>query len=439
MGCGGGDTTQAEEPIVSAGTSGSSGQSGSGASGQAGSGPKAGSSGQGGAAGSTAGTSSAGGSGGAQAGAGGTSTAGSAGNSTGGVGGTTVTGGSAGVGGSVSLGGSAGVSGSSGQGGSAGSGEETLCPAPPTCDLAPPNPGPKRAWNHSIVSAATAALGSPNHRGRDLFLTPGDEQWIIGKFAYGLNDKDIKEEEVDLYLLRDCTTWEKLGTSITTADTKHPTQEGVEDSGGRVYFRIPNAKKLGPGLHRVHMVVAGDLTTADLYLEVVDKNQPIFVSDVDGTLTTSENVEFTALLQGELPDTHIDAPQALGRLAEKGYHPMYLTARPEWLTQRTRDFMKARGFPPGIIHTTTTLTGNIGGGAATFKSNELAMLAQKGLVPSWVFGNTETDAQAYDNAKINPIDHRVFYQYTDTVYGGRRIEEYTELLGDFGLLPKVCK
>jgi phosphatidate phosphatase PAH1 len=187
------------------------------------------------------------------------------------------------------------------------------------------------------------------------------------------------------------------------------------------------------------MVVAGDLTTTDLYLQVVEPGTPIFVTDVDGTLTTSENVEFVKLLQGTLPDAHVDANKALSALAEKGYRPMYMTARPEFLVERTREFVKARGLPFGLVHTTTTLTGALGGNAVEYKTGELKMLADRGLVPSWVFGNKESDAEAYHNGNVQPMNQRVFYQFTDAAFGGRRIEAYTELLGEIGALPGACK
>jgi hypothetical protein len=397
--------------------------------------------------GGTAGTSGAGGSKGGAGGAGG-SASGSGGSdagqggSEGGSGGSNAgAGGSAaGSGGSAGEGG-AGAGGSAGQGGAGegGAGGEKPCEALPPCEGPAPDPGPKRKWNHT-TSSITSTLGSPNHRGRDLFLTPGQDQWIIGKFAYGLNDKDIKDEEVDVYLQRGCSgPWEKLITTKTTDDKKHPTVEGVEDSGGRIYYKIPPEKALGMGLHRVHMVVAGDLTTTDLFLQVVEPGTPIFVSDVDGTLTTSENVEFVKLLQGTLPDAHVDAGEALSLLASKGYRPMYMTARPEFLVQRTREFVKARGLPFGLVHTTLTLTGALGGTAVEYKSGELKMLADRGLVPSWAFGNKESDAEAYNNGNLQPLNQRVFYQFTDSKFGGRRIEAYTELLGEFAALPPACK
>jgi hypothetical protein len=307
----------------------------------------------------------------------------------------------------------------------------------PRCDAPPPDPGPRRPWVHTF--SAVWATGFANHRGRDLFLVPGEAQWIIGKLAYGLNDKDIKDEDVDIWLNRGCaTSWEKLATVRSTNDGAHATVEGVEDSGGRVYYQIPASKTLGPGRHRVRLVVAGDLTATELFLDVVPRNTPLFVSDVDGTLTTSETAEVPALLTGALPDAHPDAAAALTLLANRGYRAMYVTARPEQLVQRTRDFVAAKGFPPGIVHTTMSLTGANGSAAITYKTNELAMLAGKGLKPAWDFGNTETDAAAYENGGIQPKSHRIFFQFTDAAHGGRRIEAYSELLGEFGALPNVC-
>ncbi|HSN99080.1 MAG TPA: hypothetical protein VLS89_12375, partial [Candidatus Nanopelagicales bacterium] len=337
--------------------------------------------------------------------------------------------------------GAGGMGGAGGGGGSGGSGgvPGAWCGPFPACDAAPPDPGPELDWNH-VGSGITAALGSANHRGRDLFVNPGDPQWVIAKFAYGLSDDDLKDEQVDLYLLRDCgETWEPLGSSLTTEEDLDLTVEGVENSGGRVYFEIPADKALGPGRHRVHLVVRGDLSSTDVFIEVVPPGTPMFVSDVDGTLTGTETEEFSALLTGDLPTVHADAPEAFHLLASKGYRPMYMTARPEWLTGRTREFVEAYGFPPGIIHTTLSLTGAVGGSASTYKTEELAMLAERELLPAWAFGNTETDAEAYDNGGVMPLSQRVFYQFDDAAHGGRRIESYTELLEEIEALPSLCE
>jgi phosphatidate phosphatase PAH1 len=133
------------------------------------------------------------------------------------------------------------------------------------------------------------------------------------------------------------------------------------------------------------------------------------------------------------------APAAFTALVGKGYRPLYLTARPNWLTARTREFLNTNGFPHGMVHTTTGLSGAIGANAAIFKTGELAAVLAKGFVIDYGFGNTSTDAEAYDAAALTPLDHRVFFQFTDSVFGGRRIEDYNTLVPEFSALAPVCQ
>ncbi len=323
---------------------------------------------------------------------------------------------------------------STGQGGAAGS-----CPATPSCDAPLPDFGPARSWNHTS-SSFTASTGFDNHRGRDMFYNPGEDLWVMAKFAYGVADDDIKDEDVDVYVLPDCgATWQLLGTVQTTDDGEHPTVEGVEDTGGWVYFKVPPELGLGEGRHRFELVVAGDLTHTEVYLEIVKPGTPLVVSDIDGTLTTSENEEFSALLTGSLPDANPSAPEVLWALADQGYRVFYMTARPHFLGGRTREFLAAHGFPPGLVHTTLTFTGATGGEAVAYKSGELAAIGARGLVPAWGLGNTASDAQAYSIAGIEPAEHRIVYQFDDTMYGCRRVDDYATLLPEItGAPPAIC-
>jgi phosphatidate phosphatase PAH1 len=213
----------------------------------------------------------------------------------------------------------------------------------------------------------------------------------------------------------------------------------VADSGGRVFFQVPADRVLGIGRHRVRFVVAGDLTATEAFVEVVPPGTRVFVSDVDGTLTTDENAEFVGLLSGTLPDANPDAASVLTLLAGMGYRPWYLTARPEWLVERTREFLAERGFPPGILHTTLSATGASGADAAAFKTEELELQAQKGLTPVYAFGNTDSDAQAYAAGGVAPDGQRIFYQFSDDAFGGRRIEAYAELQNEFEAAEPVCR
>lgn len=303
-----------------------------------------------------------------------------------------------------------------------------LCEPIPQCDAAPPTI-PGQGVPESDLS-----------RGRDMFYVEGEEQWVIAKFTkWGFPaDKDIEGSAVHLFLDRGCAgEWEELGIAITTAEGEHAPVQGVDDSGGRVYYKISQSDELEPGRHRVHGVVEEFWNTVDIIIDVVPASAPIFVSDVDGTLTTSENEEAWDFLLGDIPEANPFAPEALSLLASKGYRPMYLTARPEWLDRRTREFVALRGFPAGIIHTTLTYTGGMGDTAAAYKSGEFQLLKDKGLVPTWLFGNKDSDAEAFESTMI-PTDHRVLFQFTDAVYGARRIESYQELLAEFEALPDLC-
>lgn len=315
----------------------------------------------------------------------------------------------------------------------------TSCPPTPTCDDAPPDPGAEADWVHSVASPITAALGE-RHRGRDLILRPTDAQWALAKFAYGANDDDLKDEDVDVWLQRGCTgAWELLGTVRTSNDGDNATVYGVEDTGGWVFFPIPESARLGIGRHRLHFVMKGDLTTTDQLIEIVGPSTRFVVSDVDGTLTESENAEVLSLLTGPSPAVQPGAPEALTALASRGYRILYLTARPEWLTTRTHEWVDERGLPPGLVHTTFTFTGALNEAAATFKREELAALtATLGRPIDFGIGNRESDATAYVEAGIEP-SHRLLYQLDGDAMGGVIFDDYNDLVAGFEALPLVCE
>ena len=296
-----------------------------------------------------------------------------------------------------------------------------------------------RGWNHTIESTILSHLGDSHHRGRDMFYTPSEKQTVHAKFTYTLADKDLHGEEIDVFVQRDCASgWEKLGTATTTDDGDHATVDAVSDNGGRIYFEIPANKKLGLGRHRIRSVVAGDGTYTDSFLDIVEPGTNIIVSDVDGTLTSSEDAEYMNVLKGDISETHDGAPEALSTLASKGYRVMYLTARPEILTSRTRDFLKERKFPTGVVHTSSnTLGAGSGASAEEYKQGELALLKQKGLVVSYGFGNRASDSDAYATVVSDP-QHRIFYQISEA-YVGRKIESYKPLASEFSAVPAICQ
>lgn len=316
----------------------------------------------------------------------------------------------------------------------------TECPPPPACDAVPPPYDPLEGWRHSIASPFATSQGAPRHRGRDLLLRETDPQWAIAKIAYGPIDKDLEDEDVDVWLLRDCTTWEHLGVATTTADgaTPHPTIERIVDDGGRVYFEIPESARLGPGRHRIHFVVRGDHSSADQTIHVLGSGERVVVTDVDGTLTESENAEFVTLLSGPSPAVNPGAPEALWALARRGFVIFYVTARPDWLTTRTHEWIVERGLPPGLVHTTNNGIGALGGAAVTFKNEELADIVDRlGGPPDIAIGNRESDAEAYLTNGVAAL-WRLLYQLDGNLMGGIRFDDYFALVPVFEGLEARC-
>ncbi len=305
------------------------------------------------------------------------------------------------------------------------------CTARPTCDMAAPAPGPTLGW------ANGGGRGEAKHYGRDNFFKTTETQWAIARFAYGLLDSPLEGERVDIFVARNCGTWEMLGTATTTREGSHPTTELVEDKGGYVYFQIPAAQRLPIGRHRLHFVVRGDNTTTDAIIDVVAPTQKFVLSDVDGTLTDSEVANFLSILVGS-PGTQPGAPEACTDLANRGYAILYLTARPINSTQGTRDWFRMRNFPIGVIHTTQSRLGALGSAATDYKREEIAAhLARFPNSIEWAFGNTDTDKAGYEMGGV-PSRAAYFVDFDSGGYG-RRIDDYRELLTTTIAAPLACE
>lgn len=319
-------------------------------------------------------------------------------------------------------------------------GADAGCALPPACDAPLPSLGDPRDFRHTS-STITAAIGSPRHRGRDLFILEGDDAWVLGKFSYGVLDDDIKDEDVDVYLLRDCgDTWTFVGTYLTTYDGDHATVHDVEDTGGRIYVNLTDEgiAPLARGRHRILMVVGGDLSYTEQFIEVLHPDAKVVVTDIDGTLTSSEYAALTDVIGMPPADVHPGAPEMMNAFAQRGYHLFYLTARPEWMMPLSREWIPLRGFPPGVLHTTLSKAGALGGAAVTYKSGELAWLkTHTGIVPSYGFGNKDSDVEAYVGGGIEP-SNCYYYALDSDLQGGTNHEDYNALVSMAEAAPTAC-
>jgi phosphatidate phosphatase PAH1 len=186
------------------------------------------------------------------------------------------------------------------------------------------------------------------------------------------------------------------------------------------------------------MVVAGDLTYAEQFIEVIRPQARVVVTDIDGTLTSSEYAALTDVAGLPPAEAHPGAADMLWAFAIRGYKVFYLTARPEWMTPLTREWLPLRGFPPGVLHTTLSKIGAVGSSATDAKTKELAWLhATTTIVPSYAFGNKTSDVAAYGGAGIEPTGC-YYYELDGDAKGGTIHADYTALVAVAEQAPLAC-
>jgi phosphatidate phosphatase PAH1 len=240
-----------------------------------------------------------------------------------------------------------------------------------------------RSFRHAMVTR----LARPNHRGFDLIATSTDDQVLRGKLAYGVVDKSLEHEDVELFA---CVagTWQNVGTTRT-------------DDEGHFALRLEGANRLPVGLRDIYGSVVGDRTGVHFLAYIAPSGSPLMVSDVDGTLTASETSFVKAVFLGRSVSPQPGAAEAL-RLAEaSGYQIVYMTARSERFTDATRAWLAANGFPRGPLRLAPSLITKPGAPTVAYKERALKSLTGFDVR---ALGNRKSDVSAYAAAGV-PADH----------------------------------
>jgi phosphatidate phosphatase PAH1 len=259
---------------------------------------------------------------------------------------------------------------------------DTRCPDAPQLS--------ESSWNH-LRSSLVSELGDPHHRGIDLVASTDEAtQSISGRITYGDLDKDLEDEDVDVFACVDAR-WTSVGSART-------------DDEGRFNLPLTGASRLPTGLRDLYVSVRGDRTGAAFLALVAPVGLPIIVSDVDGTLTSSENEFPEALVTGGDVGVQPGAAETLRYAATHGVTVIYVSTRGDRFTQDTRDWLAAKGFPRGPLRLPSSLVTLPGSDTIEAKSSMLAALSVFDLLAG--FGNRTTDVSAYMAAGLSP--RRIF-------------------------------
>lgn len=231
----------------------------------------------------------------------------------------------------------------------------------------------------------TAALGGPVHAAEDIVVPSAPH--VAARFAYGALASALTSEPVAVFL-DDCSGWRSLGEVTTDGD-------GAVD--------VPVGEDLAPGVYEATFEVLGDASVVTGYLWSLPAGTHLAVTDIDGTLTTSDTELFLQLLNGSyVPSAYPSAAELTTTHADKGHVVVYVTGRPYYLTQRSRDWLAGLAFAPGPLHlapsTGAALPTN--GGVGDFKKAWLEDLIARGYVLDLAYGNATTDIYAYTGAGV---------------------------------------
>ncbi len=244
---------------------------------------------------------------------------------------------------------------------------DTRCATPPAVKAA--------GFRHKR-SKMIAKVGSSNHRGVDVIASEDDAtQHITGKLAYGKLDKDVDDEDVEIFACQG-SSWSSLGVARTNDD-------------GR-FAMILGDQRLAVGMRDLYVAALGDGTGSYFVGYVAPRGTGVVVTDVDGTISWSENsIIKTVMRRGKDIGHRPGAPDALQQVS---YPIVYVTARGDAFIDVTRKWLERHGFPRGLLRLSYGAFARPGSKAIDYKKGVLRALA----VPIAAgVGNRKSDITAY--------------------------------------------
>ncbi|HWO20428.1 MAG TPA: hypothetical protein VNO30_16780 [Kofleriaceae bacterium] len=260
----------------------------------------------------------------------------------------------------------------------------TTSGAPSTAPCAGPPSGYVGSYRHRR-NRLYKSLGSPRFRGVDLIAMEDDSvQTLGGKLAYTAADKDVWDEDVDVYACYP-DGWRYIDHARTNRE-------------GRFEISLTGSFRLPPGMRDLYVHVPGHGGGVRFLAYVALRGTTAVVSDIDGTLTESEDAIFNTVLFGDDIAHQPHAPRALADVAA-GRLIIYVTSRGDQYTEVTRRWLALHGFPRGPLRLARSTITQPGAKTVAFKTGVLRALR----IPVAVgIGNRASDVAAYANAGLSP-------------------------------------
>jgi len=255
---------------------------------------------------------------------------------------------------------------------------------PPTLTL------PQAQSFHHIKSRLFSLVYQPWHMVHDEIAQVGQAIYVTAKFDYGMaSHKDLEDETIQAYLSgTGIDGWQSLGEFTSNDDGKVTVNVGQRPIGE----------------YRVRFVVAGDLSTVDGFVSVVETGRKAVIFDVDGTLTTTDFEAYKDYVGLKTATPYPNAINMVNAYKNKGYQIIYLTARPYWVAKDAREWFANREMPTGHYRS-NAYAGLVPPNTQAHKTDYVRYLKNTvGLDIVRAYGNALTDIAAYAEGGIDPKD-----------------------------------
>jgi phosphatidate phosphatase PAH1 len=185
------------------------------------------------------------------------------------------------------------------------------------------------------------------------------------------------------------------------------------DDEGYFALALSGPARLPVGMRDMFVSVVGDRTGAWFLGYVAPAGTRLILSDVDGTLTSSENAFLETILLGREPDARAGAERAFAAATANGHQMVYMTARGSQYTEETRAWLASKQFPRGPLRLAPSFITLPGGDTVEYKARTASALAASGLALAAGVGNRASDITAYGDAGI--ATERIFIELPEYV------------------------
>jgi phosphatidate phosphatase PAH1 len=269
------------------------------------------------------------------------------------------------------------------------------CPQPELMEQPLESPAVVKAPYHNELNRLITWL--PNyHMIHDEVAPSGQPITVTAKFDYGsIVHKDLEFESVHFYLRGEQDSeWQFIAQAITNHD-------------GKASVSMP---ALTAGQYRIYAAVPADGTGTQGFLTVIDPNTPAVLFDIDGTLTESDAEQIGDYTGIKFAEPKEAAYSLVRRYLDLGYQPVYLTARVYWYAKGTRSWLSWMNLPQGYLRTSLSNEASLFR-TAEYKTEQINQLKAKGLNIVRAYGNAKTDAEAFINSGLNPLNSFTIGEY----------------------------